>query len=181
MFKLKQAALVAAGLSLLAGCAAKGPDPAAIEAMIRAHTTAWIEAYNAGDADKIVAGYTEDAVLMPPDAPAATGHEAMKQYLAGDMAAAKAAGNTLALDTDTVGVSGDLAWHSGTFHVNGSGGSPLGSGKYLEVWQKDAKGNWLMIRDTWNSDAPPAAMAPPAPEPKAAAAKPAPKKKHKKK
>ena len=63
--------------------------------MIRAHTTAWVEAYNAGDADKIVAGYTEDAVLMPPDAPAATGHEAMKQYLAGDMAAAKAAGNTL--------------------------------------------------------------------------------------
>ncbi len=105
----------------------KAPDTAAVEAMIRAHTAAWVEAYNAGDADKIVAGYTDDAVLMPPDAPAATGHEAMKQFLVGDMASAKAAGSTLTLDSDTVGVSGDLAWHSGTFHVNGSAGSPVGS------------------------------------------------------
>lgn len=183
MSKLKMAALLAAGLGLLAGCTAKAPDTKAIEAMIRTHTTAWVDGYNAGDADKTTAGYAEDAVMMPPEAPAAVGHEAMKQFLVSDMAASKAAGVTFALDTDTIGVSGDLAWHSGTFHVNGSAGTSVATGKYLEVWHQD-KGNWLIIRDTWNTDAPAVAPPPPPPAavPKAAAAKKAaPKKKHKKK
>jgi ketosteroid isomerase-like protein len=179
MFKLKQAALLAAGVAVLAGCMQKPQDSAPIEAMIRTHTNGWVEAYNAGDADKIVAGYTDDAVLMPPDAPAAVGHDAMKQFLVTDMAAAKTSGTTLALDSDTIGVSGDLAWHSGTFHVNGSAGSSIATGKYLEVWHKDDKGNWLMIRDIWNADAPAVAPAPPPPPPKAEAPKK--KKKTKKK
>jgi ketosteroid isomerase-like protein len=170
---MKVAALVAAGLGLLAGCSAKAPDKAAIEAMIRAHSAAWIDAYNASD-----------AVMMPPEAPAAVGTEAMKQFLATDMAANKAAGVTFALDADTIGFSGDLAWHSGTFHATGPAGATVATGKYLEVWHQD-KGNWLIIRDTWNTDAPAAAAAPPPPapaaEPKAAAHKAAPKKKHKKK
>jgi ketosteroid isomerase-like protein len=181
MSNLKRVALVAASLGLLAGCSAKAPNTAAIESMIRAHTTAWVDAYNSGDADKIVAGYADDAVLMPPEAPAAVGREAMKQYLVGDMATSKAAGNTLALDNDSIGMSGDLAWHSGNFHVNGSGGTSVGTGKYLEVWHQ-VKDNWLIIRDTWNTDAPAvAALPPPAPAPKPAASKAAPKKKHKKK
>ena len=178
MRRLKEAVLMAAGLAILAGCTAKAPDVAPIEAMIRTHTTGWVEAYNAGDVDKVAASYTPDAVVMPPDAPAATGTEAIKQYLATDMAASKAAGASFALDTDSIGVSGDLAWHSGTFHVNGPGGTSMATGKYLEVWHADNKGNWLIIRDTWNMDAPAAAPAPPpAAEPKKAP----PKKKHKKK
>ena len=183
MRSLKMAALVAAALGLLAGCSAKAPDKVAIEAMIRAHAAAWVDAYNAGDADKTTAGYASDAVLMPPEAPAAVGIEAMKQFLAADMAANKAAGVTFALDADTIGVSGDLAWHSGTFHATGSAGTTVATGKYLEVWHQD-KGNWLIVRDTWNTDAPAAAAAPPPPPaaaPKAAAPKAASKKKHKKK
>jgi ketosteroid isomerase-like protein len=177
MFKLKETAVLAAAVTALAGCMQKPVDTAPIEAMIRTHTTGWIDAYNSGDADKIVAGYTDDAILMPPDAPAATGHEAIKQYIVTSMAESKTAGATMALDSDTIGVSGDLAWHSGTFHVNGPNG-PLGTGKYLEIWHQD-KGNWLMIRDTWNMDAPAVAPAPPPPPPKAAAPKK--KKKTKKK
>ena len=185
MRNMKVAALVAAGLGLLAGCGAKAPDKAAIEAMIRAHSAAWVDAYNAGDADKATAGYASDAVMMPPEAPAAVGPEAMKQFLATDMAANKAAGVTFALDADTIGFSGDLAWHSGTFHATGSAGATVATGKYLEVWHQD-KGNWLIIRDIWNIDAPTVAAAPPPPPPAAAAPKApahkaAPKKKHKKK
>ena len=172
MFKLKQAALIAAGLAALAGCTqtAKPPDTTADEAAIRAFTATWVEAYNAGDADKIVAGYAEDAILMPPDAPAAASHDAMKQFLVTDMAASKAAGVSFALDKDEVGVTGDLAWHSGTYHVNGPAGSSVGTGKYLEVWHR-ANGKWLIIRDIWNNDAPAAAPPAPAPAPKAAAKK----------
>ena len=114
MFNLKQAAFVAAGVAALAGCMQKPVDTKPIEAMIRAHTDAWVQAYNAGDADKIVAGYTDDAIVMPPDVPAAVGKDAIKQFIVADMAASKTAGASFALDSgDTIGVSGDLAWHSG--------------------------------------------------------------------
>lgn len=176
MLKLEQAALVVAGLAALAGCAPKGPDSAAIEAMIRTHTTAWVDAYNAGDVDKASASYADDALLMPPDSPSVSGREAIKQWLATDMAGSKAAGASFALDGgDAFGVAGDLAWHSGNFHVNGPAGASLGTGKFLEVWHegKDAQGkpDWQIVRDTWNMDA-----APPPPPPPVETKKPAPKK-----
>ena len=163
MNKITHFGVAVAGWLALAGCAqnAAPVDTAADVAAIHAATNAWVAAYNAGDADKIVALYADDAIMMPPDAAAATGHEAMKQYLTADMAAAKAAGVSFALDADASGVSGELAWHSGTFHVAGANGASLGTGKYVEVWHK-ADGKWLMIRDVWNNDAP-AAAAPAAP------------------
>ena len=161
MSRITNGALAAAGLLTLIGCAqnAVPVDTAADDATIRASTAAWVTAYNAGDADKIVALYADDAIMMPPDAPAATGHEAMKKYLTDDMAASKAAGVSFALDAEASGVSGDIAWHSGTFHVAGANGATVATGKYAEVWHK-ADGKWLMIRDVWNNDAPAAAAAP---------------------
>ncbi|HVN98867.1 MAG TPA: nuclear transport factor 2 family protein [Steroidobacteraceae bacterium] len=161
MHRTMRAALAALGLLALAACAQNTApvDTAADEAAIRAATAAWVAAYNAGDADKIVALYADDAIMMPPDAPAAATHEAMKKYLADDMAASKAAGVSFALDADASGVSGDLAWHSGAFHVAGANGATVGTGKYAEVWRK-RDGKWLMIRDVWNNDAPAAAAAP---------------------
>jgi ketosteroid isomerase-like protein len=166
MLKFRQAALLAAVCAALGGCAQKAPDNAAIEAMIRNHATAWVDAYNAGDADKTTASYSDDAVLMPPDAPAATGKDAIRQFLVADMAASKSAGASFALDGgDAYGVSADTAWHSGNFHVNGPAGASLGTGKFLEVWHlgKDAQGkpDWQIVRDMWNMDAPP----PPPPAP----------------
>ncbi|MBS0387708.1 MAG: DUF4440 domain-containing protein, partial [Proteobacteria bacterium] len=155
-----QAALAAMGLLALAGCAQNaGPvDTSADMAAMHDATNAWVQAYNAGDADKIVALYADDAIMMPPDGTSLKGHEAMKQYLSTDMAASKAAGVTFALDADSGGVSGDLGWHSGFFHVAGANGASLATGKYVEVWHK-ADGKWLMIRDIWNNDAPAAAAA----------------------
>jgi len=163
MNKIIHAAVAAAGTMALAGCAqnAAPVDTSADMATMHDATNAWVTAYNAGDADKIVALYADDAIMMPPDGLSLKGHEAMKQYLTGDIAAAKAAGVSFALDADTGGVSGDLGWHSGTFHVSGANGASLSTGKYVEVWHK-ADGKWLMLRDIWNNDAP-AAAAPAAP------------------
>jgi len=176
MMTLKRAAFLAAGLAALVGCTPKAPDSAAVEAMIKTHTTGWVDAYNAGDADKASASYADDAVLMPPDAPAVAGRDAIKQWLAADMTASKGAGASFALDGgDAFGVSGNLAWHSGNFHVNGPAGASMGTGKFLEVWQerKDAQGkpDWQVVRETWNMDA-----APPPPPPPVEAKKPAPRK-----
>ena len=163
MTRFNSTAIAAAvGLAVLAGCARNAPpapDTAVEEAALRANTVAWVEAYNAGDADKIVAMYADDGALMPPEAPTAVGHDAMRQYLVADIAASKAAGMSFALDQDASGVSGDLGWHTGAFHVANSSGATVVTGKYAEIWRK-LNGKWLMIRDIWNNDAPAAAAAP---------------------
>ena len=63
--------------------------------------------------------------------------------------------------TSDVGVSGDLAWQSGTFKATDKTGAALDTGKYLTVFQRK-DGKWMIIRDTWNSDAVPAPAAAPA-------------------
>src|SRR5260370_1204464 len=64
--------------------------------------------------------------------------------------------------TSDVSVSGDLAWQWGTFKITDKSGAGVDAGKYLTVFQRK-DGKWVIIRDTWNSDAAPAAPAPGAP------------------
>jgi ketosteroid isomerase-like protein len=52
-------------------------------------------------------------------------------------------------------VSGDLAYEAGTYTVTSASGAAVDAGKYIGVFQK-RDGKWLYIRDTWNSDRPPA-------------------------
>ncbi len=164
---LKSAALIAAGLIVLAGCQKADVDTSADEAAIRAATTAWANAYNSGDADAMGANYAEDAVLLPPNAPAATGRTAIQEFLAADSAGSRAAGLTFNLPGDgPVQVSGDLAYESGSFSVTDAAGATVATGKYIGVFNK-IDGKWLLVRDTWNSDAPPAPA--PAAEPAAEA------------
>ncbi len=164
---LKTAAIVATGFLALAGCA-KPVDVAAVTDEVKRGVRDWGAAYNAGDADAIAAKYAEDAVVMAPGAPASVGREAFRAFIATDIANAKAAGVTLNLsDGDTVGVSGEIAWHSGGYTVQDAGGATVDSGNYMEVLQ-NFDGKWLIIRDIWNSDRPPAP--PPAAEEAAAPA-----------
>src|SRR6202050_5128696 len=156
--------LISLALAVTAGCdqhASTVQTPAAVpadEATIRAGTTLWTDAYNAGEVDKIVALYTEDAVVMPSNASALTGPAAIKDFLTKDIAAAKAEGLTAKDGVGDVGISGDLAWHAGTSSVIDAAGKTVETGKYIEVWRR-INGKWLIIRDIWSDDA----LPPPAP------------------
>ena len=160
--------LVVGAASVSSACAPAAPPPvntAAEEAALKAVTAAWLDAYNAGDVEKIVAMYADDAVLMPPHAAVAIGHAAIRAFLTADTAAAKAAGIKLVPGAATAGVAGDTGWESGSYTiVDGSGGTVDG-GSYLSVSRK-LNGKWLFIRDTYNSDRPLPAPAPAAAEKK---------------
>ena len=123
------------------------------EAAIRANSGSWPVAHNAGDIDRMVALYADDAVLLPPDAPAVTGRAAIRKYLTEDVASTKAAQIRIKDLKSSVGISGNLGWHVGHFAVVDAAGKTLGTGKYSEVWRK-TDGKWVMIRDMWNNDAP---------------------------
>jgi uncharacterized protein (TIGR02246 family) len=153
---LKTAAALAAGLVVLAACQQAPKNTAADESEIRDGSRAWAAAYNAGDADGVANLYTEDAVLMPPGTPAKYGRAAIREFIVADSAAAKAAGVTLTIEHgDTVGMSGDLAWHAGPYSVHDASGAVVDSGSYMEALQK-VDGKWLTVRDIYNSDKAPA-------------------------
>ena len=155
----------------MVGLAHAASPASADEAAVRAQTTSWVKAYNGGDAKAVAALYAEDALLLPPGAPGASGRAAILEFFTKDIAGSKAAGAVFVVNPKTdVGVSGDMGWESGTYKVTVKG-AVVEAGKFLSVSRKK-DGKWLYIRDTWNADAPPA---PPAP-PKASAATPAAKK-----
>jgi uncharacterized protein (TIGR02246 family) len=152
----------------LSGCAPAAPPPvdtAAEAAALKAVTAAWLDAYNAGDVEKIVAMYAEDGVLMPPHAAVATGHAAIRAFLTADTAGAKAAGVKIVPGAGTAGVAGDTGWESGSYTIADASGATVDSGSYLSVSRK-SNGKWLYVRDTYNSD-----RALPAPAPAPAPAK----------
>ncbi len=164
MVRFKCYSLFAASLIALAGMThAAAAAPGADEAAIRAQTTSWVKAYNAGDATAVTAQYADDAVLLPPGAPAMKGKPAILAFIAKDIAASKAADVVFNIDPKTdVGVSGNMGWESGTYAATIKG-KVVESGKFLSVSRKK-DGKWHYIRDTWNADAPPAASEPAPPK-----------------
>ena len=164
MQSLKQAALLCCALLAFAvPPIAAASEPASPEATFRAGTAEWMAAYIAGNADRIIALYADDAVVMPPDAPAAKGHAAIRDFITKDMATTKAAGVTLKDMSSETGTSGDLGWHAGRFAVVTPDGTTVATGKYAEIWQR-TKGTWRIIQDIWNNDAPAPAATPKAAE-----------------
>jgi uncharacterized protein (TIGR02246 family) len=163
---LTHIAVVVATALVLIGCSpAPAPvDTSADEAALKAATNTWIDAYNAGDVEKIVALYTDDGVLMPPHASIAHGKAAIRAFLTADTSGAKAAGIKLVNGSSTVGVVGDTGWEAGSYTATDASGAIVDSGSYLSVSHK-VNGQWLYFRDTYNSDRPlpaptPAASAP---------------------
>ena len=82
---------------------------------------------------------------MPPHAPVANGHSAIRAHLTTDTAGAKAAGIKLVPGTATAGVSGDTGWESGTFATaTNASGAIVDSGSYLSVSHKRATASGSM-------------------------------------
>lgn len=150
---------------VLAACAKSGTPAQATgadENAINAAQDSWYKAYNAGDGAGVAALYADDAVLMAPGVPTMRGASAIRDYYLKDAAAFSASGRKAAHGpTSEIGISGDLAWQSSTYQVSDKSGATTEAGKSLTVFQR-RNGRWMMIRDTWNSDAASPASAAPA-------------------
>jgi len=155
MMTIKTAAFAAAAMLALAGCQPTGQPSAEEMAAIQAVNGAWADHYNAGDADAVAALYWDDAVLMPPGAPATKGRAAISAYIAGDSSSSKAAGLTMNIEHGPINVSGTRAWQDGAFRVTDASGATVDTGKYLSVLEK-RDGTWRLARDIYNSDGKPA-------------------------
>jgi len=91
--------------------------------------------------------YTENAKVLPPDAPIVTGRPAIEEFWRG---AANSLGLTDAtLKTIDLEVSGDFACEVGEANLK------LGTGqamvKFLVIWKRGGDGQWQVHRDIWNN------------------------------
>ncbi|HEV8198234.1 MAG TPA: nuclear transport factor 2 family protein [Gemmatimonadales bacterium] len=96
--------------------------------------------------------YTDDAIFMAPNAPAATGRAAILAVLNGFPPF-----TTFEIKTVEINGGGGDAWVRGTYNMVMAppGGAPMpDNGKYLEIWKKQGDGTWKVTRDMFNSDVP---------------------------
>jgi ketosteroid isomerase-like protein len=127
-----------------------------LEQAIRDLDAQWSAAAGSKDLDKTVSYYSADAIVMPPNASAATTKESIRkiwQDLLGS------AGVTISWKPIKVEVakSGDIGFVSGTYELtmnDASGKRNNDRGKYVEVWEKQRDGKWKCGADIWNSDLP---------------------------
>jgi uncharacterized protein (TIGR02246 family) len=146
------AMFIASGLS---GCTAKGPaaftdaDGTAIRATIDSFTTA----IKAGDYATAASYYAEDAVFMPPNAPAVEGRAGIQKNL-------ESFGRVNAFSESVVELEGvgDLAYARLNFDLTitpPNFTTPMtDKGKVLIVLRRQADGKWRTAKGMFNSNLP---------------------------
>ena len=140
---------------------ASGTQP--VEQLLRDLDAQLAKAAAAKDVEQMIAYYSDDAIVLPPNATSAATKEAGRNVWR-DMFAGP--GLVIGWQPTRVQVakSGEMGWVSGTYELtmNDASGKPINDrGKYLEVWEKQTDGNWKCAADMWNSDLAASASAPP--------------------
>jgi len=154
---------VAAVFLTLVGCTqAPPPTPPdtrdADAKTIRDGEDAWNKDWAAKDADKILSHYADDANLMVPGFPIATGKTAETQLLKGLLMDPNLALTFTAIQVE-VSKGGDLAYTRGNYSMTMTDEKTkkpmVEKGKYVTVYRKGADGSWKAIQDINNADGPP--------------------------
>ena len=169
---------------IASSCGEKTPPDtrAADESTIRNLDAQWSKTAAAKDVDGAVSYYSDDASLLAPNAPIASD----KQGIRAAWATLLGPDTSLTWQANKVEVSrsGDLAYAQGVYQLTSKDarGKPTSdTGKFVEVWKKQADGKWKTVADIFNSDMPVVqAPAPPAASKTASRHPRAKKKRHRK-
>jgi uncharacterized protein (TIGR02246 family) len=153
--------LVALLLSLSTACQREAATTmadtrSADEATLKNLDAEWSKAAGAKNVDKTASYYSDDALVLPPNMTAIHGKQAARAMWQG-MFSVPGFGGGWKVSKVEVARSGDLAYVTGTYELSETddrGKPATDKGKYLEVWKKQADGNWKCIVDMFNSDFP---------------------------
>ncbi len=110
-------------------------------------------ALNAGDIDKLVSLFTDDAVRIPPNEPALIGKEAIRGLFQQQLDQFTVQNEGVIVDLK---VSGDLAFFRGSWtsiNTPKDGGEPLKfNGNFVSIIQKQPDGSWKTICNSWSNE-----------------------------
>lgn len=148
------------GLALTLAAVACAPGTVDLEAEGQALmqiSRDWSARVATGDLDAIVAGWADDAAMMPPGLPPLEGKAAIRAYVERAM---QMPGFTISWEPLSVHVarSGGLAYmiERNVITFRDSTDTPVTvHGKAVTVWRKGPDGRWLNVVDMWNEAPPP--------------------------
>jgi len=150
---------------LFTACQKQTDTRAADEATLKNLDAEWSKAAGAKDIEKTVSYYSDDALILPPNLPTIQGKKQARAMWQGMFSVPGFGGGWKATKVE-VARSGDLGYVTGTYELSetdASGKPMVDTGKYLEVWKKQADGSWKCVADMFNTDlssAPPAGERP---------------------
>jgi uncharacterized protein (TIGR02246 family) len=125
--------------------------------------TQWNADYQAKDAAKITAHYSDDAVLMVPGEPSTVGKDAILAALKMMTADPVMSLKFQALKVE-VAKSGDLGYTQGSYTLTVTDPATKqvinDHGSYVTVYRKQADGTWKAVSDIATSEVPPPATMP---------------------
>ena len=110
----------------------------------------WVETYNQNDWEGLAALFTPDAIMMPPNGLAVHGRDAIAKW-----EKANETGFRIAFKLEAIEGRRGLAYVRGrscVFIPDGAGGYGVDVGKFLEIRERRADGEWLIKADIFNSD-----------------------------
>lgn len=155
---MRRIALAAVSLTLLAACQPEvGPlsedDLAAIRNLAEQEV---VEALLAEDWARFAAGFTEDAVRMPPNEPVQQGRETIRAWIEANWGPLTT--TELTQTVFDIDGRGDLAYargsYSATLEVPGLPEPMTDAGKFLVILRKQEDGEWQVSISIYNSDMP---------------------------
>ena len=123
-------------------------DEAAVRAAIDAANKAWTDAFVRADVPALVTLYADDAVSYQAYSPPATGRagiEAAFKRLFSQVKFSDIKGTT-----EDLTVAGDKAYELGSYSgmfTPAKGKAMADSGRYVNVWKRQADGSWKIWRD----------------------------------
>lgn len=130
---------------------------------IRAASTLYAEAAVKGDFAAMASTFEADGMMLPANAPLLNGVREIEKWGRAFPPITKLTLEPL----ETVG-DGTMAWVRGrySFVMAPPGQAEVSdTGKYIEIWRKQADGSWKIHRDIFNSDLPLPTAPPPASPP----------------
>ncbi len=143
---------------LLLACQPQAPPDtrAADEQAIRDTYAECLKASQAKDLERVLSCWADDGSVFPPNAPIATGKEAIRPFYS---ELYTNPGFALSSQQTKVEVShaGDLAYDVGAYELtlNDPQGKPVTDrGKFVHVWKKQPDGSWKAVVAIFNSDQP---------------------------
>ncbi len=132
------------------------PDSASRDAdveAIRQADLAWSAAQASDGLDGVMPFYVDDAIFLPPNSPMVIGKEAIREASAAiDSPGFSVSWKPMKIE---VAQSGELGYAIGNFEgniVDSAGNLVPVTGKYVEIWKKQADGSWKVAVDMPSTD-----------------------------
>jgi uncharacterized protein (TIGR02246 family) len=123
---------------------------------IRDITNAYIAAWIAGDADAVMALFTDDPVIIPNQRNPIEGDAAIRAYWWPDDGTTTTI-TRYVIDLDEINGSGDIAYTRGhaelafTYEADGTSSNFVSRSVSMSVLKKQADGSWKIARRMWTS------------------------------